>query len=788
MLRWIAVASAFLLASFFMHSARAQPSANAPAPASPTRPAQAVDGASTGKKPVIVVLAVSLNGVEQPDLTEAWQIADDDFAIPLADLAKWRLTVAPTDSITLDGISYARLSTLAGINWRIDKRTQTLIVTAKANAFAAREVSVADEGFPQVTPSPPGAFFNYDVQSERTLGQQTYSGLYQLAAFGKWGTVSSSGLYRSESPTANNVRLDTTWTIDLPEKRQSIWIGDAISESGTWGRSVRFGGVRWGTNFGLTPSFSTVPLPTVRGETALPSTLDLFINNNYSAQTNVPAGPFDLTNVPLVTGKGEIRMAVRDVLGREQIITQPYYTSNALLKSGLHDFSVEAGAIREDYSFESNNYGRSFVAGTDRVGVTPSFTRELRGEFLSSQQTVGAGGTWLIGTAGTVGGNIAASRADAGNGWSTGVNFERQAENFSGNLIASYASRYFTQLGELEGRNTKVTFAAAIGIPWRGGGIGASYVYQSTWQEERNRLVTLSYSRSIGSKSFLAIAASRQLDNDGGTSVSVTLIHTLGTEHSVSAIAAHDAGETYTSLQLQKNLPAGPGYGYQVNVDQNSGRHINAIGSAQNEYTRINGAFSQGDGGNAYRIGAAGSVAMMDGQMFATRQIDDSFAVVKVGDYADVNVLRDNQPVTRTGNSGYAFVTGLRGYDRNRISVDQADLPFDAEIDRLDINVTPAMRSGVVVDFPVRRMRSATARLIDESGKPIGPGTPVTLIEEAKRSAVGYDGKIFVSSTGRHVRLLVQDAEGSCRAEVTLADSPESVPNLGNVVCHRGAQ
>lgn len=783
MVRCLAAALAIPLVILFMRTAFAQTVNEAP-----DRSKQAIDTVTTGKKPVIVVLAVSLNGIEQTDLTEAWQIAADDLAIPLADLTKWRLTVPPTELATLDGIDYARLSTLPGIEWRIDKRTQTLIVNARAGAFAAQEVSVVDEGVPQVTPSPPGAFFNYDVQTERTLGLQTYSGLYQLSMFGKLGTVSSSALYRSESPTAENIRLDTTWTIDLPERRQTVWLGDAISDGGTWGRSVRFGGIRWGTNFGLTPTFSTVPLPTVRGETALPSTLDLFINNNYSAQTEVPAGPFDLTNVPLVTGKGEIRMAVRDLLGREQIIVQPYYTSNALLKPGLHDFSVEAGAIREDYGFASNNYGRSFVSGTDRVGITPSFTRELRGEFLWSQQTVGAGGTWLIGTAGTIGAQAAASRSDDGNGWSTGFNLERQAQNISGNLIASYASRYFTQLGELEGRNTKTTFAAAIGIPWRGGGIGASYAYQSTWQEERTRLVTLSYSRSIGEKSFLAIAASRQLDSDAGTSISVTLIHTLGTDHSVSAIAARDNGDTYTSLQLQKNLPSGPGYGYQVNVDQNSGRHLNAIGSAQNDYARLNGAFSQGDGGNAYRIGATGAVAVLDGQVFATRQIDDSFAVVKVGDYAGVNVLRDNQPVTQTGNSGYAFVTGLRGYDKNRISVDQADLPFDAEIDRLDINVTPAMRSGVAIKFPVRRMRSATARLVDESGVPVAPGTRMTIVEEDKRSAVGFDGKIFVSSTGAQVRLLVQDAGGVCHAAIALRDSRNAVPNLGTITCHKGTQ
>jgi outer membrane usher protein len=531
-----------------------------------------------------------------------------------------------------------------------------------------------------------------------------------------------------------------------------------------------------------------LPLPTVRGETALPSTLDLFINNNYSSQANLPAGPFDLANVPLVTGKGEIRMAVRDALGREQIIVQPYYTSRALLKPGLHDFSVEAGAVREDYAFESNSYGRSFIAGTDRVGITTGFTGEVRGEFLSSQQTAGAGGTFLLGTAGTISIQGAASRASEGNGWTGGVSMERQSSDISGNLIASYASRYFTQLGELEGRNTKVSAAVALGVPWQGGGIGASYAYQSTWQGERNRQVTLSYSRSVGAQAYVAFAASRQLDIANGTSISVTLIHTLGTDHSVSVTTSRDGDQTYNSLQLQRNTPAGPGYGYQVNVDQSNERRINALGTYQNAYTRLNGAVAHTNGGDAYRVGATGAIAMLSGQVYPTRQIDDSFAVVKVGDYDGVSILRDNQYVGRTNNSGYALITGLRGYEKNRLSIDQGDLPFDAEIDRLDMSITPAQRSGVAVVFPVRQMRSVTARLVTPDGKPLPPGTLVLIPDQSKKSTVAYNGKVFISSATRTVKLLVLNRDETCFADFEVPDSPGTVPDVGTVICHESAQ
>ncbi|WP_431260641.1 hypothetical protein ACQ86G_11325 [Roseateles chitinivorans] len=62
---------------------------------------------------------------------------------------------------------------------------------------------------------------------------------------------------------------------------------------------------------------------------------------------------------------------VRDLLGREQIVVQPYYISPSLLKPGLSAYSVEAGWLRLNYGIDSNRYGRAVLAGTWRNGLTP---------------------------------------------------------------------------------------------------------------------------------------------------------------------------------------------------------------------------------------------------------------------------------------------------------------------------------------------------------------------------------------------------------------------------------
>lgn len=138
--------------------------------------------------------------------------------------------------------------------------------------------------------------------------------------------------------------------------------------------------------------FLSFPLPTLRGEASLPSTVDVFVNNSQRLQGRVQPGPFDISDLPLVTGQGEIRTVVRDLLGREQVVVQPYYISPSLLKPGLSAYSVETGFLRLNYGTESNRYGRAMVAGTWRNGVTPTFTQEWRGEFTRRQQAAGATG------------------------------------------------------------------------------------------------------------------------------------------------------------------------------------------------------------------------------------------------------------------------------------------------------------------------------------------------------------------------------------------------------------
>src|SRR5262249_36839264 len=152
------------------------------------------------------------------------------------------------------------------------------------------------------------------------------------------------------------------------------------SPAGAWGRSLRFSGVQYGTNFTLQPDLITYPLPAFPGTAIVPSTVDVLVNGARVGAQQVPPGPFTISNVPVVTGAGDVQFVVRDAFGQQQVITQPFYTSRQLLRPGLDEWSVNAGAERLNYGIESFDYGSGFASGYWRRGLTDQVTVEVLGE------------------------------------------------------------------------------------------------------------------------------------------------------------------------------------------------------------------------------------------------------------------------------------------------------------------------------------------------------------------------------------------------------------------------
>jgi len=732
-----------------------------------------------------LLLALKINNVPQDAMLRAVRLADG-LAIPQSNWDELNLRL-PTGGPprVIDGEQHVLLASAGPLRWRIEEATQTLEIEAPASAFVGQRLDLGS-GQPRVTqPSVWAPFINYDAQwDRRTRASSSFDTLWEAGFFSPVGDFSTTSLARTGG---GNVRLETRWQRDDPERLARLRVGDTISQAGAWGRALRFGGVQWGTDFSLQPGFLSFPLPALRGEAALPSTLDVYVNNSQRLQSRLQPGPFDLSELPVVTGQGEIRTVVRDLLGREQVVVTPYYVSPALLKPGLSAISAEIGALREDYGLASSRYRQPMASVTERLGVTDRFTRELRAELSGRQQAVGATGWVLWPALGTASASLVGSHSrDQGAGWLIGASLDRQARDWSASVQVRRASARFSQLGQPEGGAPRLVLTAALGTSWGGNSLGASYTRQRGGPFDSN-LAQVNYSRDLGYWGYVGVVAFKDIAS-GANTLALSWSRALDSRHSAGMSVQRQAGSgadsTLFQAQVQRNPSFGSGLGYQLTTE--SGGRQMAQAQLQGEYAVLTGGVARRGSDVETRAGAAGGFTWVDGSFFAGRRIEGGIAVVDVGGHEGVRVLQDNQIVARTDARGRAFVTGLRGYQPNRVGIDAADLPMDVELQALEIQLTPAARSAARIDFPVQRGRSASLRLVDALGRPVMPGAQLAIDGVARHFPVGLEGRAYLAGLAEGLnRVVATWPDGRCQFEFQMPStaSGDDLPDLGVLTC-----
>ena len=247
----------------------------------------------------------------------------------------------------------------------------------------------------------------------------------------------------------------------------------------------------------------TFPLPGLRGEAVLPSVTDLYVDGVLRQSSSLPAGPFSIANVPVITGRGELRLVTRDLLGREQVVTLPYYASSQLLRAGLVDDAFEVGWVRNNFGLSSNDYGRFVSTFQHRRGLTDQLTGEFRLEVLADQQTAGAGAIVSLPDLGVLTAAAAVSHGPLGAGQLAYVGLERQARTgMSVGVRSQWTSPAFGQIGLQPGQLPPLMqLSGNVGVSLgRGGALGLGYVRQDNRSRPDADIGSLSYSIALGAR------------------------------------------------------------------------------------------------------------------------------------------------------------------------------------------------------------------------------------------------------------------------------------------------
>jgi outer membrane usher protein len=740
----------------------------------------------------LLIVELRFNGESFGD---AFVLTDDEgeFYVEEFWLDQWQVVTPLPLPRQHAGSEYYRVGAFEGATARLDDQAMVLEVTMPASHFPVRVVDLGYAGGIAPTASV-GAYMDYDWNYRRqsTSGGSTFSGLLAPVVFGPQGSVSANLLYRDTAGerftrfdrAADGIKvLDLAYTRDDPANLRSLRMGDIITGSGALGRALRLGGVQFATNFATRPSLVTYPLPSFYGQTAVPTTLDVYVNGQLFRREEVQPGNYILEDIPVVNGAGQMQIVTEDALGRQQTFVQDFYLSTELLREGLNDYSFSLGALREGYGYENFAYGDIAGSATWRHGLRNYLTVEGHLEFTDGLGVLTGAAQFQPTAGGILSGGIGLSSGQAGTGAEWLLGYQQADSFFSYNLRLSGTTDEFSLVG-IDDSLPSLQFVASGGfnVPIRGS-IGAAISHQEYRDKADRSIVSVNYSTSFNNRLSVSAIASYVSAEDDDFTVGVRFSMPFGREHFTSGGLSLRDENTQAQVELRRTLPAGPGYGYHLAVNHSSETSVDAGATAQNDYGTYSAYVRSSSQGSEWNMGSSGSVATLGGMTRASRQIRDAFAVVEVGDYEGVRVYSENRVIGRTNTEGKVFVPGLRPYQRNQISIEVDDLPMSTRIGGSRADTSPYLRSGVVVAFDVVEARDAIIRVVLPDGTPVRQGAVARLFGQPSWSPIGTDGRLYLHGLERPSQVTVRWNGSVCDFIVPRPEGSEMIPNLGEFTC-----
>jgi outer membrane usher protein len=714
---------------------------------------------------------------------------------------EWRLNISDdAQSVEYRGQKWIPLTAVPGFESRFDYANQSMEMVFSPKAFEATRLTSEPPPRPQLSPANTAAFLNYDLTYTGSSysegpGNRDLGVLGELGVSNNWGVLTSS--FTGYNVTGSSriqerrwLRLETTYSRDFLDDNTTLKIGDSSTRRATWGRPVYFGGLQFGRNFSLTPGFISQPIPVISGTSTAPSTVELYVNDVLRQTSKVPSGPFAIDNFPLITGSGNARIVVRDVLGRETVIEQPFFTHSSLLEEGLTDWSGELGKVRRNLGSKSFDYGQAFASGMIRHGMNKTLTLEGQGEWGEQTRDIGFGVNYAlpIQALGQFSYSLSDNKSDgSGNNWRLGIETYGLRHSYSARV--EKASRNYRELG-LESVPYKSQASGSYSYTSDNHGqLSLGVVRIDSYVDDEITTYSGNYSIRVRGNSALTFTAARAIGGStSGYSFGISFLMPLDRQTNFSSNVTHKSGQTDAYVSASKGLRAETGTGWRALAGMRGGNEYGEGGYYyQGSKVLLTSDASASSNQQTLRLGAKGGMVAMDKRLFMSRSVNDSFALVEVPGYANVGIGFQNNTLTRTDKDGVALLPRLLPYQRNSIRLNPNELPISAELDTIEQVVVPAARSGVKVVFPVRTGRGALIHVTDENGENAPAGAVIKVEGDEEEFYMARRGQVFVTGLQNNNTLHMTWDNNSCTFEVNLPPAnPDDIARIGPVTCLEG--
>ncbi len=757
-------------------------------------------------------LNISINSNPSEDLFSVKQSKDGKLYIRSGDLKTLRVKM---DEHIPDS-QWVCINELKGIQFKYLENEQSLNLQVPSSMLSDYSVdlngqSTTNTNLLKMKPLN-AAILNYSLYHTITNDESIFSGSAEGIFNSALGNFSSGVLYNGSNETSYShekwVRLESKWQYVDPEKVRIYTLGDFVSNSSDWGSSVRLAGFQWSSAYTQRGDIVTSALPQFSGSAALPSTLDLYVNQQKIYSGLVPSGPFDIKQLPFISGN-EVTLVTTDATGQQSITKKPYYFSSKILAKGINEFSVDVGVPRYNYGLYSNDYDdATFASGAIRYGYSNSLTLSGGAEASTDGlSNVGTGFAKNLFGVGVINADLAASQYKDENGYSALVGLEgRISKNISFNTsYRKVFDNYFdlarvSQIRYLKENQISaepqnyLSYSALADEIIRAGinynfyaGYGVYVGYnQIKYSDNSYKLLSANLSGSLNKNWGFYSSAYTDYENHKDYGIYFALRYTPSTRTNAITSVSSDSGRlTYRQEVFVLSEPKINSFGWGGYVERDQDAHTNnasIYGSYRARAAYLTGRYNRIGDNDQVALSATGSLVAAAGRIFAANEIGDGYAVVtNAGPQSQI--INGGINLGTTDKSGRFLIPSLMPYRENHIYLDPSYLPLNWNVKSTDQKTVVGYRQGTLVDFGAHQVISGLVRIVDKNNTPLLPGYSVR-INGQQDAVVDYDGEVFVPNLLRQNKLEVDLLDhGSCQVNFTYNSNQYSTKKLGPYIC-----
>ena len=657
------------------------------------------------------------------------------------------------------------------------------------------------------------AFVNYQLSAQQSRNDQTgHNNSHDLYVnsglnLGVW-RLRSNNTFRSDA------KGDRTWSRaytylqrDLPGAHSQLTLGETFTPGDVF-RSVPIRGVQIASDMSMLPDSQQHYAPTIRGVAQTRARLEIRQNGFPVYSTYVSAGPYEINDLTLASGSGELEIILTEADGQVRRFTQPYATLTNLLREGVWRYSASAGRYNAPFDATDDSM---LWQGTLAIGTRLNSTLYggLMGNDFYQAATLGIGKS--LGSIGALSFDVTRSSAQTEpeksqhtvQGMSYSVKYGKSFETrtnlrFAGYRYSTEGYRDFTEAvrersadQRFRGSRRSMLEASVFQDIGLYSSLSLIFSQENYWQlDDAQRQFQLNFSSRFNTVSY-SLYASQSLNDDEFNERQYGLTISVPLEFGRSTTATYDLRQNSGQLNHRAALSGRAQNGllnYRASAASNeSGRQSAELSLGYlAPFASLGAGITQGTDFSTLSLNASGALLLHADGLETGPYLGETSGLIHVPNIANVGLLNDSS--ARTNDRGYALIPYLHPFRINRVILDTDQLDPNVEIDNGVTQVVPRRGAVVKALFPARKVERLLVSTRNQYGTALPFGAQISNADGHVLGIVGQAGQSLLSTIeGQqtiHVRWGKTSAE-QCQAQFDTHNMPfEEGYRVQDLVCH----